>query len=204
MDNILDSAIPEKGSSRVEVGDSSQEIAWVTSSQRGNVVSFNRLVLKWEKKIFNLSLRILRDPNEAAEATQETFLIAFKRIRQFRQDSSFATRLYRIAVNHCSNRLQRRPEGIHFSLDSSDDGLTLRKNLVTGESQEEVLILAETQRRVRNALEFLPREQRIVMELRFFQELKFEEIAEIVEAPLSTIKSRFYTGLEGLKLRLAR
>ena len=204
MDNILDSALPEKRSTRVEAGDSNPEMAWVTSSQRGDVVSFNRLVLKWEKKIFNLSLRILRDPNEAAEATQEAFMIAFKRIRQFRQDSSFATWLYRITVNHCTNRLQRRPEGIHFSLDSSSDGLTLRKNLVTGESQEEALIQAETQQRVRNALESLSPEQRIVMELRFFQELKFEQIAEIVEAPLSTVKSRFYSGLEGLKLRLAR
>ncbi len=204
MDNILDSALPEERSSRVEAVDSGQESAWVTSSQGGDVVSFNRLVLKWEKKIFNLSLRILRDPNEAADATQEVFLVAFKRIRQFRQDSSFATWLYRIAVNHCTNRLQRRPEGVHFSLDSSEDGQALRKNLATEESQEETLIFAETQRRVRNALEFLPPEQRVVMELRFFQELKFEQIAEIVEAPLSTVKSRFYTGLEVLKIRLAR
>ena len=156
------------------------------------------------KKIHNLCLRILRDPNEAAEATQEAFLSAFKRIRQFRQDSSFATWLYRIAVNHCANRLQRRPEGIHFSLDSSEDGQTLKQTLVTHESQEEILVHAETQRRVRNALELLPPEQRIVMELKFFQELKFEQIAEIVEAPLSTIKSRFYNGLEILKRRLAR
>ena len=204
MESILDSALPEERSSRVEAVDSGQESAWVTSSQAGDVVSFNRLVLKWEKKIFNLSLRILRDPNEAADATQEVFLIVFKRIRQFRQDSSFATWLYRIAVNHCTNRLQRRPEGVHFSLDSSEDGQALRKNLATEESQEETLIYAETQRRVRNALEFLPPEQRVVMELRFFQELKFEQIAEIVEAPLSTIKSRFYTGLEVLKIRLAR
>ncbi len=204
MDNILDSALPEERSSRVEAVDSGQESAWVTSSQGGDVVSFNRLVLKWEKKIFNLSLRILRDPNEAADATQEVFLVAFKRIRQFRQDSSFATWLYRIAVNHCTNRLQRRPEGVHFSLDSSEDGQALRKNLATEESQEETLIFAETQRRVRNALQFLPPEQRVVMELRFFQELKFEQIAEIVEAPLSTVKSRFYTGLEVLKIRLAR
>jgi RNA polymerase sigma-70 factor (ECF subfamily) len=204
MDNILDSALPEKRSSRVEAVDSVHETAWVTSSQEGDVVSFNRLVLKWEKKIYNLSFRILRDPNEAAEATQEVFLVAFKRIRQFRQDSSFATWLYRIAVNHCTNRLQRRPGGVHFSLDSSEDGQSLRRNLSTVGSQEEALIHAETLRRVRNALEFLHPEQRVVMELRFFQELKFEQIAEIVEAPLSTVKSRFYTGLEVLKLRLAR
>ena len=110
MDNILDSVLPEKRSSRVEAGDPSQESAWVISSQKGDVVSFNRLVLKWEKKIFNLSLRILKDPNDAAETTQEVFLVAFKRIRQFRQDASFATWLYRIAVNHCTNRLHRRPE----------------------------------------------------------------------------------------------
>jgi RNA polymerase sigma-70 factor, ECF subfamily len=204
MDNILESAFPENKLSTVEAGEPGQEIAWVISSQRGDVVSFNRLVLKWEKKIFNLTLRILRDPNEAAEATQEVFLVAFKGIRRFRLESSFATWLFRIAVNHCTNRLQRRPEGVHFSLDSSEDGQALRKNLATGGSQEEALIHAETQRRVHNALEFLHPDQRVVMELRFFQEFKFEQIADIVQAPLSTVKSRFYAGLDILKLRLTR
>ena len=204
MDNILDSAFSSKRATGVEAGDSSQETAWVTSSRRGDVVSFNRLVLKWEKKIYNLTLRMLRNPDEAAEATQETFLTAFKGIRKFRLDSSFATWLYRIAVNHCTNRLQRRPAGIHFSLDSSEDGLTLRQRLAARESQEAALIHAETQKHVNDALECLSPEQRIVIELRFFQDLKFEQISEIMEASPSTVKSRFYTGLEMLKLRLSR
>ena len=176
----------------------------MTSSQRGDVISFNRLVLKWERKIYNLTLRMLRNPDEAAEATQETFLTAFKSIRKFRLDSSFATWLYRIAVNHCTNRLQRRPEGIHFSLDSSEDGLTLKQSLTARESQEAALIHAETQKHVCDALECLPPDQRIVIELKYFQDLKFEQISKIVQAPPSTVKSRFYAGLEVLKLRLSR
>ena len=204
MDNILDSTFSDQRSRGAEGGDSSQETAWVTSSQRGDVISFNRLVLKWERKIYNLTLRMLRNPDEAAEATQETFLTAFKSIRKFRLDSSFATWLYRIAVNHCTNRLQRRPEGIHFSLDSSEDGLTLKQSLTARESQEAALIHAETQKHVYDALECLPPDQRIVIELKYFQDLKFEQISKIVQAPPSTVKSRFYAGLEVLKLRLSR
>ena len=86
------------------------------ASQRGDAVSFNRLVLKWERPIYNLSLRMLRDADEAAEATQEVFLLAFKGIRRFRLDAQFSTWLYRIAANHCTSRLRKRPPGVHLSL----------------------------------------------------------------------------------------
>ena len=89
------------------------------AANAGDAVSFNRLVLKWERPIYNLSLRMLRDADEAAEATQEVFLLAFKGIRRFRLTHSFRTWLYRIAANHCTSRLRKRPPGVHLSLDGS-------------------------------------------------------------------------------------
>jgi RNA polymerase sigma-70 factor (ECF subfamily) len=142
---------------------------------------------------------MLQDPEEAAEASQEVFLLAYRGLRRFKEDARFSTWLYRIAVNHCISRIRKRPPGIHYSLD--DDG-PHRERLPALESHEQNAVLADTQARVRRALEYLPAEQRAVVELKFFQELTFEEIAEVTQAPLSTVKSRLYSGLETLKVRL--
>lgn len=189
---------------RVAAGaDAEQEGAWIAASQRGETVEFNRLVLRWEKPIYNLSLRMLADPDEAAEATQEVFLSAFRNIRRFRRDAKFSTWLYRIAVNHCLSRLRRRPPGVHYSLEQEGAGRIVEGTL-RRESHERDVLVSESRRRVRRALEHLPAEQRAVVELKFFQELTFDEIAATLEAPLSTVKSRLYAGLELLKSRLGR
>jgi RNA polymerase sigma-70 factor, ECF subfamily len=204
MEQILDSALSKNRSKSAGPLEKNQETAWVLASQRGDTVAFNRLVLKWEKPIYNLCLRMLRDGDEAAEATQEVFLLAFKSIRRFRLESQLSTWLYRIAANYCTSRLRKRPAGVHLSLDGSEEGLQLRQNLQASSSHERDFLQAESDYRIRSALDFLQPEQRIVVELKFFQNLTFEEIAEILETPVSTVKSRLYHGLENLKVRLGR
>jgi RNA polymerase sigma-70 factor, ECF subfamily len=179
-----------------------QEDSWVSASRRGDVLAFNRLVLKWEKTIYNVAHRMLQDREEAADATQEIFLLAFKGIRRFRQDSRFSTWLYRIALNHCTTRVKQRPSGIHLSIDDGDAVQGPAEQLTVAESQAGELLRSEQQRRVIVALSHLQSEQQAVIELKFFQEMTFEEIAQVLDVPLSTIKSRLYTGLEILKTRL--
>lgn len=202
MDENLDSVLGDSRGTGLNAVESGQESIWIAASQRGDSLAFNRLVLRWEKPIYNLTLRMLQDPDEAAEATQEVFLSAFKNIRRFRQDSRFSTWLYRIAVNHCISRLRRRPPGIHYSLDDERPEAALAASLPARESHEKEFLLKESRNRVRMALEYLPPDQRAVVELKFYQDLTFEEIASVIQAPLSTIKSRLYAGLEVLKVRL--
>ena len=182
--------------------DQGQEVAWIVASQAGDSLAFNRLVLKWEKPIYNLTLRMLQDHDDAAETTQEVFCSAYKHIGKFRRDAKFSTWLYRIAVNHCVSRLRRRPPGVHLSLDDRGAEAPLKGWAPARESPEAEVLQAETQKRVRQALLILPEEQRAVVELKFFQDLTFEEIADVVQAPLSTIKSRLYAGLAVLRSRL--
>jgi len=179
-----------------------QETAWIAACQQGDTVAFNRLVLKWEKPIYNLSLRMLQDRDEAAEAAQEVFCAAFRNIRRFRKDAKFSTWLYRIAVNQCITRLRKRPPGVHLSMDDEGPDAPLKGWTPTTDSHETEMMLQEQRKRVRLALENLPEEQRAIVELKFYQDLTFEEIAAVVEAPLSTIKSRLYAGLAVLKTRL--
>lgn len=179
-----------------------QETAWIRASQRGDDVAFNRLVLKWQKPVYNLVLRMLQHPAEAAEATQEVFLSAYRNIGRFRLDAKFSTWLYRISVNQCITRLRRRPPGIQLPLEAGSEERESVSNMPVVESHEAEIARQETRRHVHRALGFLSPEQKAVVELKFFQELTFEEIAAVVQAPLSTVKSRLYSGLEALKSRL--
>ena len=179
------------------------QLAWVIAAQNGDGVAFNRLVLKWQQKIYNLSLRLLQDPEEASEATQEAFLQAYKGIRRFRLESQFSTWLYRIASNQCITRLRKRPAQPPCSIDEEvGEGTPLSQRLAARDDQEGDLLRQEQQQRVRRAIGALPTEQRLTVELKFFQEMTFEEISSVLESPVSTVKSRFYSGLQGLKSRL--
>jgi RNA polymerase sigma-70 factor, ECF subfamily len=202
MQSSFDPAIRVNGLPAMTAEDGVQEKNWVIASQKGDTLAFNRLVLKWEKSIFNLTLRMLQDPAEAEETCQDVFLAAFKSIRKFRLDARFSTWLYRIAVNHCITRLRRRPPGVHYSLEDDSGKAPLSDRLPAADSQEGDFLRDECDRKVRSALAFLPADQRAVVELKFFQELTFEEISAVIEAPLSTVKSRLYAGLDMLKVRL--
>jgi RNA polymerase sigma-70 factor, ECF subfamily len=199
---ILNQALPAGRQFQGPGAAASEEILWVAACQTGDTLAFNRLVLKWEKSIYNLALRMLHDPDEAEEAAQEVFLSAFRNIRKFRTDSKFSTWLYRIAVNHCISRLRNKPPGVHLSIDNQTDEIPLADRLPGPGSHEQDFLREESRRRVRRAMQNLPPDQRAVVELKFFQELTFEEISAICEVPLSTIKSRVYAGLESMKLRL--
>jgi RNA polymerase sigma-70 factor (ECF subfamily) len=204
VEGTLDGSILREQSFNPDIKDRSQEATWVKASQGGDSLAFNRLVLKWEKSIYNLTMRMLRDPEEAAEATQEVFLSAYKNIRRFRQDARFSTWLYRIAANHCVSRLRRRPQGIYMSLDDEKQASSARRILPVKDSHEGELLKRESRNQVLLALEHLSPEQKVVVELKFFQELTFEQIAEATQLPMSTVKTRLYAGLETLKVRLGR
>lgn len=200
MGETIDSIFQRASSAPVSA---EQEDAWISASRKGDTLAFNRLVLKWERTIYNVALRMLQNREEAAEVTQEVFLMAFQGIRSFRGDSRFSTWLYRIALNRCMTRARQRPQGVHFSLDGEIAGVSSAEQLRVAETQSSDLIRSEKQRRVRKALAHLPPEQRAVVELKFFQDMTFEDIAAVLETPLSTVKSRLYAGLEMLKIRLS-
>jgi len=199
MEDLLETIIPRE--SIRETGEACLESALVLACQAGDAASFNRLVLKWEGKIYNLCLRMLGNQEDAADSTQEVFLQAFRNIRKFRMNSRFSTWLYRIAVNHCIDVLNRRA-GLRFQDSWDDESGSAALRVYSGGTQEADLLHDERQRKILECLAFLPAEQRSVVELKFFQEETFGGIAGILKVPESTVKSRFYTALEILKERL--
>lgn len=196
MENAIESPLRSSQSAERE---GEQEFAWIDATRRGDQAAFNRLVLKRERQVYNLVLRMLGNREDAAETTQEVFLAAFRNITRFKRQARFSTWLYRIAVNHCLTRLRRRPPLIGTLDEEDEHSVPVRERLGTRGHQDEDVLRLERCRMVRASLAALSPEQRAVVELKFFQEETFLSISETLSVPESTVKSRFYAALDVLK-----
>jgi len=167
----------------------------------GDAEAFGEIVRRWERRIFALTFGILGREEDARDATQETFLAAFRNLRGFRGEAKVSSWLHRIAVNQCITRQRRAKVRSETALDDSAE------TEFAGPVGESPARVAEGRQRtvaVRRALNGLPIELRQIVVMKEFEELTFREIAEVLDLPLSTVKSRLYTGLKQLQMRLAK
>jgi len=171
----------------------------------GDREAFGEIVRRWECKIYALAAGFLGSPEDARDATQETFIAAYRNLQGFRGEAKVSSWLHRIAVNQCISRQRRaraRPEtGVEDELEARGEGF-----LATGD-QASPARRAETGERaeaVRRAVASLPPELREVVLMKEFEGLTFQEIADALGIPLSTVKSRLYTALGQLRLRLEK
>jgi RNA polymerase sigma-70 factor (ECF subfamily) len=175
----------------------------VARSRTGDTESFNQLVRRWERPIFALAYRTLGREEDARDVTQETFLRAFRALPGFKGDAKFSSWLYRIALNLCRDWMRRDrrapmvdvPEGVEIHELAAD------KREVA--SVEDLAARAELSGAVAEAMEKLPEEQRTAIILKEYHGLTFQEIAELMNCPLSTAKTRLYQGLALLRRYLA-
>lgn len=159
----------------------------VLAAKQGDVDAFNRLISRWEKRIFNYLLRILGDREDAMDVSQEVFLKAFQKLGSLQEASRFSYWLFRIAHNEAYSLVRKsRPEEEWIG---QGDGPEWGRRM----APVEVTLAVEA------ALSRLSPEQREAVVLKVYQGFKFEEIGEILDTPVSTIKSRLYTGLELLR-----
>jgi RNA polymerase sigma-70 factor, ECF subfamily len=160
-------------------------------ARQGAVEAYNLLVSRWEKRVYNYLLRLVRDREDALDLSQEVFLKAYQNLGKLDDASRFGPWLFRIAHNEAYSLLRkRRPEG-EALFEPSSGGESFRMYPVE-------LSLA-----VQRALESLSEEQREAVVLKVYQGFKFDEMAEVLGCPVSTAKSRLYTALDLLKDRLA-
>ncbi len=174
----------------------------VARSKTGDTDSFNQLVRRWERPIFALAYRTLGREQDARDVTQETFLRAFRALGGFKGDAKFSSWLYRIALNLCRDwmRKDRRtpvvavPEGVEMEQLAAEGG--------PSETVEDLAARAELSGIVEKAMEKLPAEQRQAIILKEYHGLTFQEIADLMKCPLSTVKTRVYQGLSTLRKEL--
>lgn len=173
--------------------------------QQGDKRAFELLVVKYHRKIIRLVSRLIRDPAEVEDVAQDAFIKAYRALPQFRGESAFYTWLYRIAVNTAKNYLAtqgRRPES-SSDIDTEEaetfaDGELLR-DINTPDSMLHTKQVAET---VNRAMEALPEELRTAITLREIEGLSYEEIAEAMECPIGTVRSRIFRAREAIAEKL--
>jgi len=177
----------------------------VERAQRGDKQAFELLVSKYQRKLGRLLSRFIRDPTEVEDVTQEAFIKAYRALPTFRGDSAFYTWLYRIGINTAKNYLvamgRRAPTTTDIEAEDAegfDDGEQLR-DLNTPENEMMSRQVAET---VNQTLQELPEELRTAITLREIEGLSYEDIANIMNCPIGTVRSRIFRAREAIAERL--
>lgn len=170
----------------------------------GDADAFGELVRRWERRIFALSYGMLGREEDARDATQETFIAAFRNLRGFRGDAKVSSWLHRIAVNQCITRQRRAKVRGETALEDEQEKNAGSFSTPSAFSPSRVVEKREITQAVRRAVNGLPVELRQVIVMKEFEELTFKEIADTLELPLSTVKSRLYTALKQLQMRLEK
>jgi len=178
--------------------------ALVARVQQGDKKAFDLLVLKYQPKIVQLISRYIRDPSESLDVAQETFIKAYRALPRFRGDSAFYTWLYRIAINTAKNHIAaraRRPSDSEIEVDTAEQFETAVR-LRDQETPEGILLSEEVAEAVRHAIEALPDELRTAITLREFEGMSYEEIAQAMNCPVGTVRSRIFRAREAIDKKL--
>ena len=172
--------------------------------QRGDKNAFNLLVKKYQHKVVNLVARYVNNPGDVPDVAQEAFIKAYRALPTFRGESAFYTWLYRIAVNTAKNYLTsqgRRPPSSDVEADEAEyyGGGEALQEVATPEN---LALTDEIKRTVFAAIEALPKDLRTAITLREMEGLSYEEIAEIMDCPVGTVRSRIFRAREAIDKKL--
>ena len=177
----------------------------VARVQQGEKQAFDLLVLKYQRKIQRLLSRMIRDQSDIDDVMQEVFIKAYRALPQFRGDSAFYTWLYRIAINTARNWMSsqgRRPSAP--GLNQTEDGETFIEidNLTDNNTPESALASQEIANTVNSVIEQLPSELQTAIVLREIDGLSYEEIAQTMNCPIGTVRSRIFRAREAIAAKL--
>jgi RNA polymerase sigma-70 factor, ECF subfamily len=167
----------------------------------GDDDAFNTLVNRWHRPVYNFVLRYMSSPDDAQDVTQKTFIKVYRKLHTLEQPSRFVPWMYRIALNQCRDEIRRNARSIFTSY---ENGQTLDGRLLTDVYQskaadpERHLTDKEREYMLHYALSILPDDQRSVVIMKELQGLKFTEIADVLNIPVNTAKTRMYSGLRSL------
>jgi RNA polymerase sigma-70 factor, ECF subfamily len=177
----------------------------VARATAGDLDSFNQLVTRWERPIYALAYRTLGREEDARDVVQEAFLRAYRGLRGFKGQAKFSSWLYRITLNLCRDWIRRERRAPIAQVPEGTDPIDLAdRQAAPTESVEDLVSRREMSKAVSQAMAELPEEQRTAILMKEYHGLTFQEIADVLDCPLSTVKTRLYQGLSVLRRRLER
>lgn len=194
-------ATPQPPPTPEALEEAASERQWVARAQKGDQDAFAVLVDRHQRQVYQLAIRMLRDDDEASEATQEVFLAAWQHLRSFRGDARLATWLYRITYNHCLKvaESRRRDQAARVALADAS-----RESQPVSQLSASMALAAErdVQATVRQQIDQLPQKYKRALVLRHLQDLSYEEMADVMSVPIGTVKTQLFRARALLKERL--
>lgn len=183
--------------------DNSEILLLTTKAQNGDIQAFELLISKHQKKVYNIAFNYLKNYDDAQEISQEAFIKAFKSIKQFNNNSTFTTWLYRITTNTCIDFLRKSKNKQAMSLDmeiSLNNDSNIRIEVASKEDTPDIIYeKMELKKTIYSALDHLKEEQKSVVILKDIQGFNYEEISEILNIPIGTVRSRLNRSRKYLK-----
>ncbi|OPA73353.1 RNA polymerase sigma factor SigW [Paenibacillus selenitireducens] len=175
-------------------------------ARKGDQRAFAELVELYKDKIFHLAYRMLNNRHEAEDVVQDTFLRVYKNLERYDENQKFSTWIYRIGTNLCIDRLRKRKPTYSLDAEMNDQEGIDGYAMIPSEDRtpETEYMLSETQQMIRQAIDSLPAKYKTVMVLRYMQELSLQEISDVLDMPVTTIKTRVHRGREFLRKKLER
>lgn len=173
----------------------------IDSVLKGNIRDFDVLIERWQKPLFNFVMRFMNSEEEARDACQDTFVNAYRNLAKFKKQSRFSSWLFKIAINRCNTLLRKRKRWKMF-FDPIGEKEEYIDRLGEDLSAEQTVEREQIYERIRRAIAQLPPEQKTVLLLKEYEGYKFHEISEMLDCPVSTVKSRMYYALDGLRKAL--
>jgi RNA polymerase sigma-70 factor (ECF subfamily) len=173
----------------------------VDSILAGNARDFDHLMERWQKPLYNFVLRFMRSEEEARDACQDAFINAYRNLSKFKKQSKFSSWLFKIAINRCNTLLKKRKRWRMF-FEPAGENEDYADVQMDERNAEQHVEREQIFNRIRAAIEQLPPEQKTVLLLKEYQGMKFHEIGEMLNCPVSTVKSRMYYALDGLRRAL--
>lgn len=171
---------------------------------KGDQTAFAELVELYQEKLYHMAYRMLNNRQEAEDVVQETFLRVYNNLERYNDTMKFSTWIYRIATNLCIDRLRKRKPVYSLDAESNEyEGLDGYSMIPSDDrTPESELLLSETQRIIHQAIDTLPPKYKTVMILRYIHELSLQEVGDILNMPVTTIKTRVHRGREFLRKKL--
>ncbi|MFI2859258.1 RNA polymerase sigma factor SigW [Paenibacillus sp. JSM ZJ436] len=173
-------------------------------ARKGDQRAFAELLELYKDKIFHLAYRMLYNRHEAEDVVQETFLRVYKNLDRYDEKQKFSTWVYRIATNLCIDRLRKRKPSYSLDAEMSEQEGTDGYSMLPSQdpSVESEVLLSETQQIIHQAMATLPAKYKSIMILRYIQDLSLQEISDVLDLPVTTIKTRVHRGREFLRKKL--
>ncbi len=187
------------------MGDDVTDTVLVERVQRGDKKAFDLLVLKYQHRVIKLVSRYVRNSSDALDVAQDAFLKAYRALPNFRGDSAFYTWLYRIAVNTAKNYLvarSRRPLEVETRDNPDEPGYELESLAKDIATPEGILLSEQIRDAIADAVDRLPEDLRTAITLREAEGLSYEEIAEVMNCPIGTVRSRIFRAREAIDTRI--